>query len=64
MRRREEEIRRRKRIKAGVEKVAGEDDTVESIDEQLSYANELDTPSNDGEDIIIMNCMEESMWFE
>lgn len=55
MRRREEEIRRRKRIKAGVEKVAGDDDTVEIID-SVADVNGSDLASNDGENItIIMN---------
>lgn len=55
MRRREEEIRRRKRIKAGVEKVAGDDETVEIID-SVADVNGSDLASNDGENItIIMN---------
>lgn len=52
MRQREEEIRRRKRIKAGVEKVPGDDDTVELID-----TNESDMASNDGHEItVVMGC--------
>lgn len=59
MRRSEEEIRRRKRINAGVEKLTGGDNTVEII-EPTDDIDESDLTSTDGENItIFMKCDED-----